>query len=228
MSRLYKKGGAGRHVQLAEWVLSSEGWSCLKPGPRALYVELKRRFNGSNNGELFLSYRDAAHALNVNRKTIGSYFHALTEHGFIVQTQGHCLGPSGVGQSGSYALTEYPLNGRPATKEFMSFKKQNPRPKITHSLSQKTDQAGVKNSLLENQKGKKRATFAQNDPLHRGKKRDIYTSSHMQDKKPEDSIVLPFSPKRGLCGKAVRLSSEPLSVTNGSLCSPQIGRVAVA
>lgn len=46
----------------------------LKPGPRALYAELKRRYNGSNNGRIFLSHRDAANALHVTatRLTLGS------------------------------------------------------------------------------------------------------------------------------------------------------------
>ena len=59
----HKKGG-GRHLQLQEWFQRTEAWATLKPGPRALYIELKRCFNGSNNGRIFLSYRDAAEALN--------------------------------------------------------------------------------------------------------------------------------------------------------------------
>lgn len=35
----------------------------MTPGPRALYPELKRRFNGGNNGGLFLSHREAAYPL---------------------------------------------------------------------------------------------------------------------------------------------------------------------
>ena len=36
--------------------------AALKPGPRALYVELKRRYNGVNNGSIYLSHRDASKA----------------------------------------------------------------------------------------------------------------------------------------------------------------------
>ncbi len=51
----WQKKGAGRHVQLQEWFQRTEAWRTLKPGPRALYIELKRRFNGRNNGKIYLS-----------------------------------------------------------------------------------------------------------------------------------------------------------------------------
>ncbi len=137
MSKAYKrhKKGAGRHVQLPEWLLATEAWASLKPGPRALYVELKRRFNGSNNGELFLSHRDAAILLNVGRDTVGRYYPELQSAGFLQQTAGHCLGPSGKGQSAKWALTEHPLNGAPATKEFIKWRKHYPRKIIQLSLA---------------------------------------------------------------------------------------------
>lgn len=137
MARKYNahKRGGERFVMLPEWLLASEAWQSLKPGPRALYIELKRRFKGGNNGEIFLSHRDAGKTLNVGRDTAGGYFKELIERGFIVVTRGHCLGPAGIGQSATYALTEEPLNGNPASKEFMKWKKQNPRRKTHHSLA---------------------------------------------------------------------------------------------
>ncbi len=125
MSRKPYKGQkrrSGRWIQLPEWLLASEAWSSMKPGPRALYIELKRQFRGGNNGEIYLSHRDASDALSVGRDTAAGYFRTLSDRGFIVTTKGHCLGPSGVGQSATYALTEEPLNGAPATKDFMKWK----------------------------------------------------------------------------------------------------------
>jgi len=133
MSKTYKKHkrGAGRHVQLPEWVQASPAWATLKPGPRALYIELKRRFNGANNGAIFLSHRDAALALNVHRNTVGPWFRDLMERGFITLTQGPHLGPSGIGQASIWALDELPTpDGKPAQKRFMSRKpEQKPRTK---------------------------------------------------------------------------------------------------
>lgn len=125
MAKGYKhhKKGAGRFVQLPEWLQCSEAWGSMKPGPRALYIELKRRFKGSNNGQIFLSQREAAKALNVGRDTVAGYFTVLVERGFIVVTRGHCLGPKGIGQSATYALTEEALGSAAATKDFRQWRK---------------------------------------------------------------------------------------------------------
>lgn len=125
MAKPYKhhKKGAGRFVQLPHWVMDSPAWCHLKPGPRALYVELKRQYNGHNNGTVFLSHRDAAKRLNCGRDTVAGYFQELIAHGFIVVTRGHCLGPDGQGQAAHYALTEEPHETKPATKDFMHWHK---------------------------------------------------------------------------------------------------------
>ncbi len=102
-----------------------------EPGPRALYIELKRRYNGRNNGRIILSQRDAAKAINVNRNTVGGYFAELERRGLIAMTQGPYLGPSGVGQASLWALQELPTaDGKSAQQAFLKWKeKQNPRTK---------------------------------------------------------------------------------------------------
>lgn len=133
MAKPYKhqKKGAGRHVQLPEWLQASEAWATLSPGPRALYIELKRRFNGSNNGKIVLSHRDAATALNVHRNTVGPWFRDLEERGFILMAQAPHLGPAGIGKASVWALDELPTHeSKPAQKRFMAWRqKQKPRTK---------------------------------------------------------------------------------------------------
>lgn len=139
----YKKGkkGAGRHVQLPEWLQVTEAWSGLKPQPRALYIELKRRFNGRNNGRIVLSYRDAAEAINVHRNSVGAYFAALEKRGLIAMTQRHYLGPSGIGQASLWALQELPtVDGAPAQMGFKKWReKQQPRTKTVHARHSSCD-----------------------------------------------------------------------------------------
>lgn len=119
----HRKKGAGRHVQLPEWLQASEAWATMPPGPRALYIELKRNFNGSNNGEIYLSHRDAAKALNVHRNTVGSWFDMLKERGFIYLSTAPHLGPSGVGKASKWRLEELPASDqKPASKSFMSWR----------------------------------------------------------------------------------------------------------
>ena len=110
--RAYKthKKGTPQFVMLYNWMIDSEAWLDLKAQPRALYLLIKRRFNGNNNGEIYLSHRDAAQLLNMHRNSIGRYFDVLIEHGFLKQTSRPHLGPSGVGQSSKWELTELPVN----------------------------------------------------------------------------------------------------------------------
>ncbi|MFZ3584331.1 hypothetical protein ACOI1H_19520 [Loktanella sp. DJP18] len=117
------KRGVGRFVQLPEWLQATEAWATLPPGPRALYIELKRRFNGTNNGDIFLSHRDAAAALAVHRNTVGPWFKTLEERGFIYLTQAPHLGPSGIGQASVWGLDEEATpDGKPARKSFTKFR----------------------------------------------------------------------------------------------------------
>jgi hypothetical protein len=125
VSRKYykqKKRGAVRFVQLHEWFQKTTAWSTLPPGPRALYIELKRRHTGSNNGHIILSHREAAKLLHVHRNTVGPWFKELEARGFIVMTQAPYLGPSGVGQTSHWLLTEIPGHGKEtASKAFASW-----------------------------------------------------------------------------------------------------------
>ncbi len=125
MAKIYKhpKKGQPSFVQLFHWMMATEAWETMPPGPRTLYLELKKRYNGHNNGEIFLSHRDAATACSVHRNTVGGWFQKLEERGFIVQTKGPHLGPSGVGIAATWALTEYPTkDGSKATLAFKKWK----------------------------------------------------------------------------------------------------------
>lgn len=139
------KRGGPRFTQMHEWVMRTEAWATLKPGPRALYLELKRRYYGSNNHNITLSHREAAKALNVGRNTVGPWFKDLEARGFIRMTQGPCLGPSGVGQTAHWAIEEEPTaDGRPATKGFASWREnQNPVPKTVTPRPENRDTSGV-------------------------------------------------------------------------------------
>jgi Predicted transcriptional regulators len=112
--------GGSRWVQLPEWLLGTPAWCGLSVGARALYIELKRRFNGGNNGNLRLSHREAAALLGLHRNSIGKLFRELEGAGFIRMMEGYYLGPSGVGLTSCWALDEYAMpDGTPALKRFM-------------------------------------------------------------------------------------------------------------
>lgn len=141
----FKRGkrGAGRHVQLPEWLQACPAWASLKPGPRALYTELKRRFNGVNNGQIILSHRDAALALNVHRNTVGPWFQELQERGFTEMVQAPHLGPSGYGRAAVWSLQELPsADGRSAAMGFMRWRPVQP-PAQTASIGATENRTGA-------------------------------------------------------------------------------------
>jgi hypothetical protein len=67
--------------------------------------------------------------LGVHRNTVGPWFDALQERGFIRMNRAPCLGPSGVGQTAHWALEELPTDDmKSAPKAFMAWRqKQKPR-----------------------------------------------------------------------------------------------------
>jgi DNA-binding transcriptional MocR family regulator len=100
----------------------------LSATAQALYLHIKFKFNGYNNGEINLSHREAAELLNLSKNTVGRYFDELQDKGFIVRRRKGYLGVEGKGKSSSWELTEEPLNGRPALRTYLNWKptkKQN-------------------------------------------------------------------------------------------------------
>jgi hypothetical protein len=125
MNKHQKKSGAPRHVRLYHFMLKSEAWTDLSAAARSVYVELERRYNGSNNGLIHYSAREAARDVKIGKGTAARALRALQSHGFIVvEKKGafHCK----VRHASEYRLTIYDSNidglavaEKLATKEFM-------------------------------------------------------------------------------------------------------------
>jgi hypothetical protein len=77
-----------RFARLDHRLLESSAYRALSPNARALLVEFTRMDNGSNNGALWLSVRDAAALMGVvNTKTASAAISELQDMGFIVMTK---------------------------------------------------------------------------------------------------------------------------------------------
>lgn len=106
------------HVRLYHWLLDSPAWLALTPNARATYVELCRRFVGNNNGRISLSVREAADRAGIGKDTASRALLELREAGFIkVTRKGHFHGETR--EATLWELTEYPVDGAAATKDFM-------------------------------------------------------------------------------------------------------------
>lgn len=117
-----QKRGKQPFVMLYHSMADTEAWRTLKPAPRALYLEIKRNYNGHNNGKVLLSYRDAANRLNCCYNSVGKWFKELEKRGFIKCRQRPQLGPSGVGRTSHWCITEFECGGTRATNDYYKWK----------------------------------------------------------------------------------------------------------
>ncbi len=114
--------GESAHVRLYGWELKSVAYRSLSVAARSLLIELKALYNGGNNGDLFLSVREAARRLGVGKNRAGKAFRELRDRGFI---RPHHVGAFSLkyesrrGNATSWILTEFALASALPTKDFM-------------------------------------------------------------------------------------------------------------
>jgi DNA-binding transcriptional MocR family regulator len=65
-------------------MMATPAWKSLSGNQRALYVEIAARYDGSNNGRIPYSVREAAQALHIGKATAAREMIVLEERGFIV------------------------------------------------------------------------------------------------------------------------------------------------
>jgi hypothetical protein len=116
-----------KHVRLYWWIMDSSAWRHLSCYSRALLVETMYRFDGSNNGRVIMSVREAAALLNADPKTAHKALRQLQDVGFIKPAE---RGSFNVKQplATSWILTMFPLGEALPTKNFMRWtppRKQN-------------------------------------------------------------------------------------------------------
>ncbi len=56
-------------VRLFNKLIDSEAWQELSCYARAVYIEIHRKYNGSNNGNLSYTYREAGKIMSIKRFT---------------------------------------------------------------------------------------------------------------------------------------------------------------
>jgi hypothetical protein len=103
-----------------------ETWQCAArrattPSARLVYIALKARYSFKlrNNGRIYLSVREAAKELGLNKDTIARAFRELCHYGFIVIVSGSCLGVEGHGKAPHWRLTELGHMHDSPTRDFL-------------------------------------------------------------------------------------------------------------
>ncbi len=120
MARAKKHGAPveGPFVAVLKPTLKEPAWLDLNFGARCLYIALKSRFTGHNNGLFFLSVREAAKELRASRSSTERWFKELQDHGFIKMTTPPSLGVNGKGEATCWRLTEIGYMGQRPTREY--------------------------------------------------------------------------------------------------------------
>lgn len=106
-----------RHVRLYEWMLASAAWQSLDVYERQLYVEFKRRYNGTNNGDIAFSGDEMAAKLNCSNRPADRALVTLIKRGFVEVSRRGSFdwkrtrdGKTGGRRSSTYTLTEFPID----------------------------------------------------------------------------------------------------------------------
>lgn len=122
--------GDAQHVRFYQWEIKSAAYRSLKPSARALLVEFKALFNGFNNGELFLSVRQAAKRLGCGKNLAAELIEQLRDRGFIRPNEVGAFNmkaAAGGGKATSWILTEHPFgNATVGTRDFMRWPAKDP------------------------------------------------------------------------------------------------------
>ena len=112
-----------RFVKLTYPLIESQAWRWLRPISQSVYIELRRRYNGLNNGRISLSLSEAAHILKASKSSISKALKQLETHGFIkLIKKGYFTGR----MASEYALTDEQLDGCPPTREWKQWQPTKP------------------------------------------------------------------------------------------------------
>jgi hypothetical protein len=117
-----------RFVALPYWMLQSAAWRSLSPVSRSVFIELATIYNGSNNGRLALSARDAAERARCSKNTAARALSELIQKGFIdLCSRGHF--DRKTPHATDYRLTMHGCDrsGERASKRFMSWHPDQPK-----------------------------------------------------------------------------------------------------
>lgn len=91
-----------------------------------VWVELRSRFNGQNNGDLSLSLDEAARILSIGKATVQRAYIELEQKGFIKMTKrGRWYGRMAT----TWAVTDRSHQGHNATRDWKDWRPEKEKPK---------------------------------------------------------------------------------------------------
>ena len=139
-NRTGRGGKTPRHVRLYHYMTDSAAWHDLSAVARAIYCEIAKRYagDGSNNGRIPYSIRQAAGELRISPATASRGLRELQTHGFITPVTKGAFSLK-KRHATEWRLTEFPcdLTHALASKDFMRWRPRN----LEHGIRSETDSA---------------------------------------------------------------------------------------
>ena len=100
-------------------ITRSDAWFACRPAARLIWIAVLERFNGSNNGAISLSVREAAKYAGCSPNTAGRMFNELIDAGLLICSQTSSFN-SGKRLARLWELTHLPKDGKVATNLWKS------------------------------------------------------------------------------------------------------------
>lgn len=114
-----RRKNGGRFILVDHVLFDSPAYRSLSCTARALLYEMNRFYNGSNNGEIFMSQRMAAERLGLKtHRTAAKALRELEDRSFI-RTRVKGSFTRKTLHASTFVLTNQELNGQPASRDFM-------------------------------------------------------------------------------------------------------------
>ncbi len=115
-----RRKGEGQFWKLRYDLIKSDAFRSLQGNSVKVLIELRGRFNGANNGKLYLSYQEAADLLGMSKSSVKRAFEELLEKGLVRREKdGHWYGR----QAAEYSTTFDARDGHLKTDDWRNWKK---------------------------------------------------------------------------------------------------------
>lgn len=113
------EGVEEQYKKLRHQMLASDAWRALSGSAIKVYLEICRRFNGRNNGQIHFSQAEGARLLFMSKSTVKRSLSKLCELGFIkYASQGSFYGR----MAATFILTDKSLKGMHPTNEWLRWR----------------------------------------------------------------------------------------------------------
>lgn len=114
--------GGGQFMPVPYHTARSEAFRALSGGALKVFIEIRCRFNGGNNGRLTLSMDEAARLLGMSKSTVQRAFSELVEKGFLkLRRPGQWYGR----RAAEYIATDVSFDGYAPTRDWQRWKPSN-------------------------------------------------------------------------------------------------------